>query len=340
MRKVLIARALIKSPKLLILDEPFAGMDTGSRENLTESVSELMRQGLQVVLVTHRANEIFPLISNVLCIKDGRVLIQGKRRDVLTIENLKRLYDVKKLNSRPPINRNRPAAVKITLSEQSILVEMRNVSVKYGNVPVLNNLNWTVRRGENWAVIGPNGSGKTTLLSLITGDNPQAYANEIYLFGKRRGSGESIWDIKTRIGMISSEFQTRYRRDITVYDAVASGIFDSVGLYRNLDSEHRNQVDNWVEFFGISHIADKKFTRISYGERRMVLLARSMVKSPELLVLDEPCQGLDQRNRKLFMGLIEMIGRNTDTNLLYVTHYRDEIPLCINRVLNLRKPKK
>ena len=216
---------------------------------------------------------------------------------------------------------------------------MRNVSVKYGNALVLNNLNWTVRQHENWAIVGPSGSGKTTLLSLIAGDNPQAYANEIYLFGRRRGSGESIWDIKERIGMVSSEIQTLYRKEITACDVVASGIFDSIGLYRNLNSEHKRQVDKWIEFFGISHIANNIFTHLSFGERRMVLLARSMVKSPELLILDEPCQGLDQENRKLLMRLIEMIGRDTDTNLLYVTHYQDELPACIDHVLTLKKPE-
>ena len=159
------------------------------------------------------------------------------------------------------------------------------------------------------------------------------------MFGKRRGSGESIWDIKACISMVSSEIQTLYRKEITASDVVASGIFDSIGLYRNLNSEHKRQVDKWIEFFGISHIANSIFTHLSFGERRMVLLARSMVKSPELLILDEPCQGLDQENRKLLMCLIEMIGRDTDTNILYVTHYEDELPACIDHVLTLKKPE-
>jgi len=339
MRKVLIARALIRSQKLLILDEPFAGIDAESRNKIVESIAELVRQGLQVVLVTHRAQEILPFISNILFIKNGKVLMQGKRNDVLTTENLSRLYDVKYFDHGLTLDKRKSGSVRGTSYRKGILVDMRNVSVKYGNALVLNNVNWTVRRHENWAIVGPSGSGKTTLLSLIAGDNPQAYANEIYLFGKRRGSGESIWDIKARIGMVSSEIQTLYRKEITASDVVASGIFDSIGLYRNLNSEHKLQVDKWVEFFGISHIANNIFTHLSFGERRMVLLARSMVKSPELLILDEPCQGLDQENRKLFMGLIEMIGRNTDTNLVYVTHYQDELPACIDHVLTLKKPE-
>ena len=335
MRKVLIARALIKAPRLLILDEPFAGIDAGSREKLAESTAELVRQGLQVVLVTHRAHEILPFISNILFIKNGKVLTQGRRNDILTTENLNRLYDRKYLDNGLALDMRKSGDVRSASSKNGVLVEMRNVSVKYGNALVLNNLNWTVRQCENWAIVGPSGSGKTTLLNLIAGDNPQAYANEIYLFGMRRGSGESIWDIKKRIGMVSSEIQMLYRKEITASDVVASGIFDSIGLYRNLDAGQKRDVNKWIEFFGISHIANDIFTHLSFGERRMVLLTRSMVKSPELLILDEPCQGLDQENRKLLMRLIEMIGKDTDTNLLYVTHYQDELPACIDHVLTL-----
>ncbi|MGZ3578850.1 MAG: ATP-binding cassette domain-containing protein [Syntrophales bacterium] len=337
MRKVIIARALIKSPRLLILDEPFAGIDAGSRKKIAESIMELVSQGLQIVLITHRTQEILPFISDILLIKNGKVLMQGKRNDILTTENLDRLYDAKCFDSGFTLDKRKSGTVRNAPYENGILVDMRNVSVKYGNTLVLNNLNWTVRRNENWAIVGPSGSGKSTLLSLIAGDNPQAYANEIYLFGRRRGSGESIWDIKERIGMVSSEIQTLYRKEITASDVVASGLFDSIGLYRNLHSEHKRKVDKWIEFFSISYIANNVFTNLSFGERRMVLLARSMVKSPELLILDEPCQGLDRENRKLFMGLIEMIGRDTDTNLLYVTHYQDELPACVDRVLTLKR---
>jgi molybdate transport system ATP-binding protein len=339
MRQVLIARALIKSPKLLILDEPFAGIDAGSRKKIAESIAELVKQGLQIVLVTHRVQEIFPFISNILFIKNGKVLMQGKRNDILTTESLNHLYDVKYFDHGFASDKKKSGAVRGTSYRNGILVDMRNVSVKYRNMLVLNNLNWAVRRYENWAIVGPSGSGKTTLLSLIAGDNPQAYANEIYLFGKRRGSGESIWDIKARIGMVSSEIQMLYRKEITACDVVASGIFDSIGLYRNLDSGHKREVNRWIEFFDISHIANSIFTHLSFGERRMVLLARSMVKAPELLILDEPCQGLDQENRKHLMRLIEMIGIDTDTNLLYVTHYEDELPACIDHVLTLKKPE-
>ena len=337
MRKVIIARALMIGPAILILDEPFAGLDAPSRKAMQETIGGLMGKGLQVILVTHRQEEIFPLISNIICIKDGKVFLQGTRDEVLSPENMKRLYSGKKSSRRPHLTggpiRKAPAD-----GSPEVMVEMRDVTVKYGDVCILDRLNWTVRRGEKWAVVGPNGSGKSTLLSLISGDHPQAYGNEIYLFGVRRGSGEDIWEIKSHIGIVSSDLQVRYRRDITVRDVVASGLFDSVGLYRRLTSEQREQVECWLDFFGIADLSERIFTRLSYGERRLVLLARAMVKSPEMLILDEPCQGLDRENRRLFLEMVEMIGTRTDTTLLYVTHFEDELPACIDHVLPLTGP--
>jgi molybdate transport system ATP-binding protein len=219
------------------------------------------------------------------------------------------------------------------------LVEMKGVTVKFGDVTILDGLDWTVRRGENWAVLGPNGSGKTTLLSLITGDNLQAYANEIRLFGVLKGTGESLWDIREKIGVVSSELQVRYRRGITARDVVASGLFDSIGLFRRLSPENRRVVEDWMDLLGILPLAERVFEGLSYGERRMTLIARAMVKSPLLLILDEPCQGLDPANRRKMLKLIDRIGAGTGTRIVYVSHYADEIPSCINRILRLERPK-
>jgi molybdate transport system ATP-binding protein len=174
-------------------------------------------------------------------------------------------------------------------------------------------------------------------MSLINADHPQVYANEIYLFGKRRGSGETIWEIKERIGAVSSELQVRYRKADTVYDVIASGLFASIGLYRKLNPEHHRRIQQWIDILGISGMADRTFTHLSYGERRMVLLARSMVKSPAILILDEPCQGLDRGNRAALLNINDIIGRDTETSLLYVTHYEDEMPQCISHMLRLTR---
>jgi molybdate transport system ATP-binding protein len=339
MRKVLIARALMKSPRLLILDEPFEGLDGPSRERLKETTTELIAQGVQVILVTHRFEEIIPGITHVLCVKEGRVFLQGKRDSVLTPEHMNRLYD-KKTPAIFSLPGNRKGREALQKGRRETLVDLRNTSVKYGDVLVLDRVNWAMKQGENWAVVGPNGSGKTTLLSLITGDNVQAYANEIYLFGKRRGSGESVWDIKKKIGVVSPELQVHYRKRMQVYDVVLSGFFDSIGLYRKCTAEQQAAARKWVELLGLSQMSERWYDHLSFGEKRMVLLARSMVKSPTLLILDEPCQGLDRSNRGVILDLIDYIGRETNTHVIYVTHHQDEMPPCITHVLKLEKQQR
>jgi molybdate transport system ATP-binding protein len=214
---------------------------------------------------------------------------------------------------------------------------MKNVTIKYEDTTVLDNISWTMRSGQNWVILGPNGCGKTTLLNLITGDNPQAYANEIYLFGKRRGCGESIWDIKRRTGMISSELQIRYRKPITAFEVVVSGFFDSVGLYRDYTLVQKQTAEQWMEVLGIADKSDRVFNRLSYGEQRMLLLARAMVKIPQIIILDEPCQGLDPTNRQRILDAIELIGCQRKTNIIYVTHYPREIPRCMTHLLQFEK---
>ena len=336
MRKVMIARALLKSPQLIILDEPFEGLDASSRSRLADMINALMTEDRQIILVTHRLAEILPNISHVLGLKNGRVLFQGKRDELLDSDQMEALYQRNSSNSLTLAFEKRTAdlpAVKIP----DVLVEMKNTTIRYNNVVILDHLNWTMKSGENWAIIGPNGSGKTTLLSLITGDSPQAYANEVYLFGKKRGTGESIWDIKKRIGMVSSEFQIRYRKPITVFEVVLSGFFDSVGLYRISTRTQTATAARWIDLMGMTPKTATPFNQLSYGEQRLVLLARSMVKSPLLLILDEPCQGLDRANRKMILDVIDWVARQRQPHILFVTHHADEIPACINHMLRFEK---
>ena len=337
MRKILIARALMKSPELLILDEPFEGLDRHSRELLTKTIIDLMNQQITIILVTHRFEEIIPDISHFLCLKDCSVFLQGSRDEVLTGKNMSCLYDKQAVSFFLPGSEDNWEPPK--KDRTSVIVEFRNTTVKYGALPVLDNLNWTMKRGENWAIVGPNGSGKSTLLSLIIGDNPQAYANEIHLFGKRRGTGESIWEIKKRVGLVSSELQVNYRKRMRVYDVVLSGFHDSIGLYRTSSNAQHRVAQHWMKVLDITDKANLWFDQLSYGQKRMVLLARSMVKLPPLLVLDEPCQGLDLSNRTIVLDIVDYIGRETETDILYVTHYQDEIPPCVTNVLRLEKPQ-
>jgi molybdate transport system ATP-binding protein len=214
---------------------------------------------------------------------------------------------------------------------------MKDTSITYNGVKVLDRINWRMRQGENWAVLGPNGAGKTTLLSLILADNPQSYANDITIFGTRRGSGESIWDIKRDIGWVSPELQLYYHQDTSCHHVICSGFFDSVGLYQTYLPEQAQVAQHWLDELGLTHLADRPLGTVSVGEQRLALLGRALVKKPALLILDEPCQGLDLRNRTRIIDLLDQLCRQLPVNLIYVTHHFDEMPQAITHVLKLEK---
>jgi len=330
-RKVLLARALFGRPQLLILDEPHEGLDTAAAEKLNQMLPHLMQNGTNVVLVTHQLHRISRHFTHVLCVKSGRVLAQGARDEIMVPNILDTLYDHGLADTPLPVKTENPA-VPIEGPE---LICLESTTVAYGDKIVLDRLSWTFRMGEHWAVLGPNGSGKSTLVKLICGDHPQAYANRMRLFGRPRGSGESIWDIKKQIGLVSSEFQLRYRKGIRVIDVIRSGFFDSVGLYRGCSREQCKTADRWLETIDLGVKRETPFDQLSYGERRLVLLARAMVKAPRLLVMDEPCQGLDPENRTKMLAIVAQLCSQIATHLLYVTHLPEEIPAVISRVLRL-----
>ncbi|OGG61031.1 hypothetical protein A3C86_04160 [Candidatus Kaiserbacteria bacterium RIFCSPHIGHO2_02_FULL_49_16] len=323
-RKLGIARALLQNPRLLILDNPFEGLDESFRARLARNLKSLMRSKMRIIIAGTNRDLIPSGITNVLRIKNDGTISQGflQEMGVFGIGNRGKLPTSMRANSRSG-------------KESRILVQMKNVSVSYNKIPVLRGINWTVRENEKWALLGPNGAGKTTLLSLIIGDNPQAYANDITIFGKRRGSGESIWDIKQKIGWVAPELQIYYPTGASCIDVVCSGWFDSIGLYKKCNSRQRKIALAWIKSFGLSLRARKPFEEISEGEQRLALLARALVKSPRLLVLDEPCQGLDVKNRDRVLKAIDSIEKHHKASLIFVTHRKDEIPKSITNVFRL-----
>jgi molybdate transport system ATP-binding protein len=349
MRKTLIARALVKSPRLLILDEPFDGLDEGSRQSLADSIDHLMSASVRIILVVHRLEEIVPHITHVLFVKNGLLFMQGPKNEILTSEKISQLYGCR-LHLEGKDGRYRVAyekeeggpvdsefvCVGKPLDVPEILIEMKETTVQYDGRVVLDRLNWVMKRGENWAILGPNGSGKSTILRLILGDNLQGYANQVILFGRKKGTGETLWEIKKRIGAISSELQVQYRKKMDAYDVLASGFYDSIGLYQYPTPEQKEIVDQWIQILRIEDIAKEPYHHLSYGQKRMILLARAMVKSPALLIVDEPCHGLDLLNRKRVLDILERIG-HTETNLLYVTNHKDEILDCVTHVMRINK---
>lgn len=212
--------------------------------------------------------------------------------------------------------------------------------MRYGDTIILHDINWTVRAGESWALLGPNGSGKTTLLSLILGDNPQVYANNVVVFGRPRGSGESVWEVKQHIGWVSPELHLHFNASATCFEVVASGFHDTVGLFQPASARQRAVVRQWLARFRLLEFAHQPLFSLSAGLQRMVLLARAVAKSPRLLILDEPCQGLDSAHRALFVRAVDALIRAGAVTAIYVTHRPDEIPASIKRVLRLRpKPR-
>jgi molybdate transport system ATP-binding protein len=334
-RRVMVARETLRSPRLFILDEPFEGLDPAGRRQLRTLIDETIVAQIPVILVTHRLSDIPPSMTHLLVVKDGRVVYRGRRPATLHRLDLERLYGPghRQISDGPSL----ACAGEDPGTADQVLIEMRAVTVRYGSVTVLDQLNWTVRANQNWAIVGPNGAGKTTLLNLVAGDNHQAYANAIDLFGRRRGSGETLWDIKQHLGLVSSEFQIRYRKKLRAVEVVLSGFFDSVGLYRQASCRQCRHAMFWMKVMQCDAHARRYFLHLSQGEQRRVLLARAMVKSPRLLILDEPCQGLDRSARRRFLEIIDRVGGGRQTCLLYVTHDPAEIPACTTNILRFEK---
>lgn len=333
MRKVSICRALLREPEVLVLDEPFDGLDSDSCSTLKGILSSCIEDGITIVLLLNRFSEILPQITHVAYLKDCTLFASGEKEQILESEALRRFHSFHyTLPAHLPACQHSDTAV---FSRDQPVIEMQKVSVQYGDKPVLNNLDWTVMSGQNWMIVGPNGSGKTTLLNLVSGDNMQAYGNDICLFGRKKGSGESVWDIKEKLGYVSTSFQQRYRVGATAKTVIISGFFDSIGVYRKHSKKQEDIALQWLSILRMEKQKDTSFHRLSYGEQRMLLIARAMVKQPTILILDEPCQGLDDANREMVLKLIDHLGKSDKTQLLYVSHHaEDKIP-CIKYILQL-----
>lgn len=328
LRKFQLAKALLGRPSLLILDNPFIGLDTSARDLLQDLLHTLIVQThLQVILLLSREDEIPSFITHVVPVED---CVCGKKT---------RLADYHPHPVAPckPLDWPFESQDSGPAEKPQEIIRLRKVSIRYGEHTLLKDLDWTVKRGEKWALTGENGSGKSTLLSLVCADNPQSYACDISLFGRKRGSGESIWEIKKHIGYVSPEIHRAYLKNMPSIDIVASGLHDSVGLYVRPRPEQRNVCVQWMDIFGIGHLKDASFLQLSSGEQRLVLLARAFVKNPDLLILDEPFHGLDLQNRSLVMSIITAFCRQEGKTLVMVSHYPEEFPECMTHSLHLEK---
>jgi molybdate transport system ATP-binding protein len=290
------------------------------------ALNEISKEGISIILIA--AEQDFPsCITNIAFLENGKILHRELNRGILTdgVNTGVKLID-------DTLFKNCFTAQQI---EYNIAIKMVNVNIQYNQNRILSNINWEIKAGERWCLTGPNGSGKSTLLSLITADNPQAYANEIYLFDRKRGSGESIWDIKKNIGYLSPELHLYFQQNETCFQTIASGFFDTIGLFRKPNVEQTELVLNWMKILHIAHLAEKYLNQLSLGEQRLVLLARALVKNPPLLILDEPCQGLDTYQTAFVKEIIDQFCSSNNTTLIFVSHYEADIPSCVNNYIKL-----
>ena len=339
LRKFQLTKTLLAAPRILILDNPFIGLDATAREQLTEVLTQLSRESVQLILVLSMLDDIPPFITHVLPVEELRggekltrdaYLEQFRSRDAA----LRPCHDAELSALRRRILDLPYTHTNFTGEE---VVRLNKVSIRYGERTILRELDWLVRRGERWALSGENGSGKSTLLSLVCADNPQSYACDISLFGRKRGSGESIWEIKQHIGYVSPEMHRAYLKNLPAIEIVASGLHDTVGLYKRPRPEELDVCRWWMDIFGVAHLADRLFLQLSSGEQRLCLLARAFVKDPELLILDEPLHGLDTYNRRRVKAVIEAFCSRKDKTLVMVTHYQEELPDGITHHLHLKR---
>lgn len=333
-RKTLLCQALMAQPDLLILDEPFDGLDVASRASLAQTLNDLHQSGYSVVLVLNRFDDIPDFVGKVGVLAECTLTHVGERRAILAEALVAQLAHSEKLAGMALPQADQPDQLP-QLAEDAPRVILRNGVVSYNDKAVIDGLNWQVNPAEHWQIVGPNGAGKSTLLSLVTGDHPQGYSNDLTLFGIRRGSGETIWDIKQHIGYVSSSLHLDYRVSCNVRTVVLSGFFDSIGLYQAVSDRQKALARQWLALLGMDNqLADAPFHSLSWGQQRLVLIARALVKHPTLLILDEPLQGLDPINRQLVRRFVDVLIGEGRTQLLFVSHHAEDAPQCITHRLS------
>jgi molybdate transport system ATP-binding protein len=334
-RRVMIAKALLRKPSLLLLDNPFMGLDVQARQAFHSIVDHAIASGAAIVLVTS-PTEIPESITHVLHLEDGRIAGMYTRGEFLS-QYREEEDEHAGLDVDPELIATLTA--DSAPASFSVIVQMENIHVKYGENTILDGINWTIRPNEKWALLGPNGSGKSTLLSLINADNPQSYANRIVLFDRKRGSGESIWDIKRRIGFVSPELHQYFSSTASCLQVTGSGFFDTIGYIRECTPAQLEKAKGWMKILEIDTYAAMPFKQVPASVQRLVLLARALVKNPPLLIFDEPCQGLDAHQKNHFKQVIETLCRHIPVTLIYVTHYVEELPACVNNFLRISNGK-
>lgn len=320
-KKALIKHIIANNPEYLIADNVFGNLDIQSQEDIVHTLEDLSKS-IPIIQITNRKKDILQFINAVF---------RPKGKFIIPIENV----DSMPQNSRQNFIQDLPKPLEKVAVESDSLVKFDNVSVSYLDKPIIKDICWEIKAGEFWHLIGPNGSGKSTILSLISGDNPKAFNQDIHLFGIKKGSGESVWDIKKKVGYFTSEMLQGFKRSDTIERMIISGFYDSVGLYKYPNESQIATAHQWLKLLNMFDIKNRNFQTLSSGHKRLVLIARAMVKHPPLLILDEPTNGLDDNDVVIFTELINKIAKESDSAVLYVSHSQ-EIGLTPDFVYELK----
>lgn len=302
---------LDQKPQTLILDNPLSHLDPDNQKELIGLLSKRHKE-LHLIFILNRFDWIPVYCDKFLNAFDNQFEQLSSREE---FEALFR-FRTNSIDLDP--------VLKLTNAQSDeVLVKMNNVFVTYGDKVVLNNINWCIKAGEFWELRGPNGSGKTTILTMITGENPKAYGQDLYLFGYKKGSGESVWDLKKHIGYFTPSMTGFFKGYFTVKEMIIGGLKDSVGLYIKPSKLEEKLVSYWIDIIDMNDKQDCYFVDLSIGEQCLVMTARAMVKNPKLLILDEPTAGLDQQSNGLFNQLVSTIAKHHQTAIIYVSHKRE-----------------
>ncbi len=336
-RKFQLVSLYSQLPDILIIDNPYIGLDAPSVETFNQMLAAIAQQGITVLMLLSSASDIPSHATHIIPLRERTIhpVIELSDKPSVRYEQINNCT-----STYTPITKGSvtiPEANIIHSQQYDIAFELNNCNICYNNNVILNNISWRVNGGERWALLGENGSGKSTLLSLVYADNPQAYANNITLFDRRRGSGESIWDIKSKIGYISPEMHIYFDPTSTVIRIVAAGLHNVQGSFKRTTETEESLALQWLTTLGISHLSECRFGTLSSGEQRMVLLARTFIKPSQLLILDEPLHGLDDHNKAIIAEVIEQLTDNPQLSLIYVTHNINELPTRITNSYRLFK---
>ncbi|QIR90616.1 molybdate ABC transporter ATP-binding protein ModF [Vibrio diabolicus] len=320
-RRVMLARALATQPDLVLLDNPFTGLDIAHRAALARYLHSLS-QNVQLLITFSRESDMPEWINSIALFSAGKL---DSTMDKSSWDNHPIIGQIKsqsKQQSEEMMSLIRQHQHSTPFNNP--IFELKNGTVEYTDKKIFTDLNWRIDKGQHWQVKGPNGCGKSTLLGLIFGDHPQCYSNDIDIFGKKRGTGETIWEIKQHIGMVSSALHLQYRVNCSALEVILSGFYDSIGLYNQPTRKEMDIANEWLDILHMSQYKKTSFKQLEYGQQRLLLIARAIVKQPTLLILDEPYQGLVFLGRRLVKNTLELIARENLSQLLYVSHYQED----------------